>query len=122
MICDDNINSLPEDDIPNLLWMSICHLTDVEHFDDERTGYIEDGEPTQVEQQCENEEINTMSLMTSGMVNVNCLNVSTDEMNCHLSTKMRRNLNLCRGENELFLKIIPIEEEFRIRSNIKGKE
>lgn len=95
--------------------MSICHLTDAENCDQERKGYITGHETIDMADHFDGEATSTMTLMTSGMVNVNCPIVSSDEMNCHLSTKIQQDLKLSRGENQLVCCILTVREIFNCR-------
>lgn len=87
------------------MWLSISHVTNDENFDQERIGYAVNAEMIFDKKDFESKETDMISMMSSGMVDINGFNTSTNEINNHLSTKIHQGLNRCSGENSIKVRV-----------------
>ncbi|CAF1507417.1 unnamed protein product, partial [Adineta ricciae] len=87
------IENLPDDDVPECLWTTMQISTEVDAAGNDRAGYVPDTNP--VETDLNNDK--TIPLLTSGVLDVNGINISSDDVTQHMLERVK-----VRTPEELF--------------------
>ena len=84
-----NIDELPENDIPDSLWLTLHHSHDVDNADINRTGYVDNDFATESDMMNTQSNSTVIPMMFSGVVDVNCSDLSTSDIRTNLSSRYR---------------------------------
>lgn len=84
-----NIDELPENDIPDSLWLTLHHSNDVDNADINRTGYVADDLSMKAETTDTSCETTLIPMTSSGIVDVNCSDLSSLDMRENLHSRYR---------------------------------
>jgi hypothetical protein len=83
------VRDLPENDIPDSLWRTLHHSLDFENADNNRTGYVEDALAMTSASIDSSPHSTVIPMMSSGVVDVNCSELSTVDIRTNLSSRYR---------------------------------
>jgi hypothetical protein len=109
----ENLNDLPDNDIPESLWATREEHTNVNEVVDERVGYVFDP-LNEADERGERIDPSVIPIHPSGVLDVNGTSVTTETINSHLLQKLRVNAaksSIIFGETNLnnddFVYMIP---------------
>ena len=75
------------DDVPDSLWQTLHHSKDVANADINRSGYVRDATSDDCDEFNFFSSSNCVPMVSSGVVNVNCSDLSTSEITTNISSR-----------------------------------